>query len=116
MRPTSATSKDGNNVAVLRQSERRQRVRKGALWVGELTTPTGTHACRVLNLSPQGAKIEVKALIAVHQPVTLNLEPLGAFVGSVRWQRDRCIGIAINEHRFTTTRSRTLLAGGLRLP
>jgi len=48
--------------------------------------------------------------------VTLNLEPLGAFVGSVRWQRDRCIGIAINEHRFTTTRSRTLLAGGLRLP
>src|SRR5215469_6362066 len=76
--------------------ERRRQSRKPALWVGKLTTPTGTHDCRVLNLSPKGARIEFNELIEIDEPVTLSLEFLGSFVGSVKWQWDQCIGIAIN--------------------
>jgi hypothetical protein len=76
--------------------ERRRQSRKPALWVGKLTTPTGTHECRVLNLSPKGARIEFNELVGIDDPVTLSLEFLGSFVGSVKWQWDQCIGIAIN--------------------
>jgi hypothetical protein len=96
--------------------ERRRQVRKPALWVGKLTTPTGTHDCRVLNLSQSGARIELATTVEMFVPVTLMLELLGAFIGSVRWRRDHCIGIVINERRFPTTRSRTFMPRALRLP
>jgi len=96
--------------------ERRRQVRKPALWVGKLTTPAGTHDCRVLNLSRSGARIEINTHANPDESVTLTLDLLGAFVGSVKWQKDRCIGVSFNERRFTTTRSRTFLPGDLRLP
>lgn len=108
--------KRGSKLSAFERAERRHRARKGALWVGMLTTATGKHDCRVLNLSQSGARIELSARADIHEPVTLSLEPLGAFVGSVKWRRDRCIGVAFNERRFPTTRSRTFLPGELRLP
>ena len=96
--------------------ERRRAPRKGALWVGSIETPNGTFDCRVLNLSPSGAKVELTALVAKGQTVTLHLAPLGEFRGTVVWRRDRCIGVSIDEHRMTTTRSRMVMPGGLRIP
>ena len=89
--------------------ERRSQIRKPALWVGKLTTPTGTHDCRVLDLSQNGAKIEVETALDMFDPVTLTLDLLGGFVGSVKWRWDTCIGIAIDERLLTTTRSRISL-------
>ena len=95
---------------------RRLQKRKPALWVGELVTAAITHKCRVLNLSPSGAKVEVKAHVNIHDPVTLKVDLVGTFVGTVRWIRDNCVGIAFSERRFPTKRSRTFLPGALRLP
>jgi len=103
-----------NGISVVTCSERRKHARRGALWNGRLTSPTGTYDCRVLNLSPRGAKIELAALVAIHQTVTLTLDPLGAFTGIVTWRRDRCISIAISEQR--TAQTRMLLPGSKPAP
>jgi PilZ domain-containing protein len=78
--------------------ERRKHLRKGTLWHGTLRTPEGSLACNVLNLSVRGAKIEV-AGVTKGQTVTLVMDPLGEFTGTVMWQHDGQAGIRINEHR-----------------
>jgi hypothetical protein len=83
--------------------ERRKQARRGTLWHGELKTPAGVFACRVLNLSARGAKLEIDGPVAPGQDVTLTMEPLGEFSGSVAWQRDGKAGIHIKEHRTTRT-------------
>ena len=81
---------------------RRKHRRKGTLWHGTLRTTQGSVACNVLNLSVRGAKLEV-AGVAAGQSVTLVMEPLGEFTGTVMWQRDGQAGIRINEHRTLQT-------------
>ena len=82
--------------------ERRKHLRKGTLWHGTLRTPDGNLACNVLNLSARGAKVEV-AGVAKGQSVTLVMEPLGEFLGTVVWQHDGQAGIRIKEQRTTHT-------------
>ena len=83
--------------------ERRKQPRKSTLWHGMLRTPAGVMACRVLNLSARGAQLEVEGALASGQSVTLIMEPLGEFLGTVTWRRDGRAGIRINEHRTTRT-------------
>ena len=83
--------------------ERRKQPRKGTLWPGMLRTPYGVVACRVLNLSARGAKLEVDGAVAAGHTVTLVMDPLGEFSGVVTWRRDDKAGIRINEHRTTRT-------------
>jgi hypothetical protein len=83
--------------------ERRKRPRKGVLWHGHLRTPAGVLACRVLDLSARGAKLEVDGTVAPGQGVTLVMEPLGEFSGVVAWARNGRAGLRINEHRTTRT-------------
>ena len=82
--------------------ERRKHLRKDTLWHGTLRTPRGSIACRVLNLSVRGAKVEAAGVMK-GDGVTLVMEPLGEFLGIVTWQRDGQAGIRINEHRTTRT-------------
>lgn len=82
--------------------ERRKHLRRDTLWHGTLRTPQGSVACRVLNLSVRGAKVEASG-VAKGDSVTLIMEPLGEFLGVVTWQRDGQAGIRINEHRTTRT-------------
>jgi PilZ domain len=89
--------------AARRESERRKHPRKGAFWHAQLRTPAGNFECRVLNLSPRGAKIEIDHPVADKQVVTLIMEPLGEFTGFVAWCRNGSLGIRINEHRTTRT-------------
>jgi CRP/FNR family transcriptional regulator, cyclic AMP receptor protein len=79
--------------------ERRRHPRKRAFWLGRLETPDGRFDCRVLNLSPSGAKVMLAHAVQVKQAVTLIIEPLGEFLGIVGWRRDSYIGIEITEHR-----------------
>ena len=81
--------------------ERRKQPRRGTLWHGELRTPAGVVACRVVNLSARGAQVEMEATLTPGRDVTLIMEPLGEFLGTVTWARDGKAGIRINEHRTT---------------
>ena len=83
--------------------ERRKQPRRGTLWHGTLRTPAGVTGCRVLNLSARGAKLEVDGAVAPGQSVTLIMEPLGEFSGTLTWERDGKAGMRINEHRTTRT-------------
>jgi hypothetical protein len=51
-----------------------------------------------MNLSPQGANIEIDYPLRLHQSVTLILEPLGEFSGVVAWHHNSYVGMQINEH------------------
>lgn len=82
--------------------ERRKHLRKETLWHGTLRTAQGSIACRVLNLSVRGAKVEATG-VAEGDQVTLVMEPLGEFLGIVAWQRDGHAGIRVSEHRTTRT-------------
>lgn len=79
--------------------DRRRHPRKRAFWLGRLETPDGRFDCRVLNLSPAGAKVMLTHAVREKQAVTLVVEPLGEFVGIIGWRRDSYIGIEIVEHR-----------------
>ena len=79
---------------------RRKQARKDVLWAGQVTTQAGIHECRVLDLSPNGAKVKLSTFVWTNQLVTLTLDTFGVFTGVVAWRRDGCIGIAIKERRF----------------
>lgn len=81
--------------------ERRKQPRKGTFWRAQLKTPSGSFECRVMNLSPRGAKVEIDHPVAAKEAVTLIMEPLGEFSGFVAWRRNGTIGIRVNEHRTT---------------
>jgi PilZ domain len=81
--------------------ERRRYPRKGSFLRAQLQTPAGDFECLVMNLSPRGANIEIDYPLGPHQSVTLILEPLGEFSGSVAWRHDNYVGMQINDHRTT---------------
>lgn len=82
--------------------ERRKHLRKGTLWHGTLRTAKGEIACNVLNLSVRGAKLEVEG-VAKGESVTLVMEPLGEFSGTLMWHHDGQAGLRIKEHRTLHT-------------
>lgn len=84
-----------------REPERRKHPRKGTLFHAQLQTPAGDFECRVVSLSPRGARIEIDHPVAHKQAVTLIIKPLGEFTGSVAWCCRGSLGIHINEHRKT---------------
>jgi|SRR5579863_1656403 len=94
----------GNKVMAFEGPARRKQTRKDVFWVGQIITPAGIHECRVLNLSPGGAKIKLSTFVWASQTVTLTLDSLGVFTGVVAWRRDGCVGIAIKEQRVPDTR------------
>lgn len=79
-------------------AERRKYRRKGILWRAQLQTLAGDFECRVVNLSPRGASIEIDHPLAHKEVVTLIMEPLGEFTGFVAWRRAGAVGIHITEH------------------
>jgi CRP/FNR family transcriptional regulator, cyclic AMP receptor protein len=81
------------------QSERRRRVVPCDFWMARLESALGSSECRVLELSPANATIQIDHPVAENQAVTLVMERLGELSGVVAWQREGCIGIRIIEHR-----------------
>jgi hypothetical protein len=94
------------------QNERRRRTVPRDFWMARLESALGSSECRVLELSPGNATIQIDHPVAENQAVTLVMEPLGELSGVVAWQRKGCIGIRIIEHRpFGSAGRRTPPAG-----
>jgi hypothetical protein len=91
---------------------------RGTFWRAQLQTPAGDFECLVLNLSARGAHIEIDHPLMLNQSVTLILEPLGEFFGTVAWCYNNRAGIQTTEHRTIGTKItptlRTSLAPMLR--
>lgn len=69
------------------------------LWMARLESALGISECRVLELSPGNATVQIDHPVAENQAVTLIMERLGELSGVVAWQREGCIGIRVIEHR-----------------
>ncbi len=91
-------SEVGHQV-VAEQSERRRKVAPHDFWLARLESALGFSDCRVLELSPGTATVQIDHPIAENQAVTLVMDRLGELSGVVAWQREDCIGIRIIEHR-----------------
>lgn len=85
--------------AVPDQGERRRRAAPQDFWMARLESALGFSECRVLELSPGNATVQIDHPVAENQAVTLVMERLGELSGVVAWQREGCIGIRIIEHR-----------------
>src|SRR5690242_13541948 len=89
------------------RGERRRHVAPHDFWAARLESALGFSECRVLELSPGNATIQIDHPVGENQAVTLVMERLGELSGVVAWQREGCIGIRIIEHRpFGTGRLR----------
>jgi len=86
------------------EENRRRHRRTRTFANGILATAQGTVRCRVLDVSPEGARIQVDrgedvaaAAIAVREPAALTIKGLGVFPGRVAWRRNTTFGIHITE-------------------
>jgi len=102
--------------------ERRKHRRKWTRWPARLRTSGGTLDCRVLNLSYRGAKVQLAGSVREREVVTLVMEPLGEFTGTVSWRAKDCIGLRFAQHYIPGIRGRMalprvrLVEAGLRKP
>jgi CRP/FNR family cyclic AMP-dependent transcriptional regulator len=90
---------EAGHQVVQDQSERRRWAPPRDFWMARLESALGFSECRVLELSPGSATVQIDHPVAENQAVTLIMERLGELSGVVAWQREGCIGIRIIEHR-----------------
>ncbi|HUC66904.1 MAG TPA: CpaF family protein [Stellaceae bacterium] len=86
------------------EENRRRHRRTRTFANGILATAQGTVRCRVLDVSPEGARIQLDrgeevaaAAITVREPAALTIKGLGVFPGRVAWRRSTMLGIHITE-------------------
>jgi hypothetical protein len=94
------------------QSERRRHVAPRDFWAARLESALGFSECRVLELSPGNATVQIDHPVEENQAVTLVMERLGELSGVVAWQREGCIGIRIIEHRPSSSGNHRAPPGG----
>ena len=71
----------------------RAHVRTRVLWDATLHQEGRTWACKAVDVSPGGAKIQIDHRLAVSSYVMLVIVRLGSFPGEVRWQDESLAGI-----------------------
>jgi hypothetical protein len=71
---------------------------------GTLVAKHSAVECRVLDISPEGARIQLdydrasaRQIIGVGQTVALTIKGLGSFRGTIAWRRNNSLGIHITE-------------------
>ncbi|RZM26012.1 MAG: PilZ domain-containing protein [Sphingomonas sp.] len=67
------------------------------LLLGRVVTPRGDTVCRIRNLSQGGAKIEIRAPLAVGDAVAIELRGTTLVPGKVAWLAGNAAGIAFAE-------------------
>lgn len=67
------------------------------LLLGRIVGPRGDTVCRIRNLSQGGAKIEIRAPLAVGEPVSIELRGTTLVPGTVAWVAGNAAGIAFAE-------------------
>ena len=82
--------------------EQRRHVRQRVLWAARLDTVDGSFNCIVLDVSKEGAKLQLAAPIPVgtRQQVELVIEPMGRLKAEVIWQVSERMGLRfISDHQ-----------------
>jgi hypothetical protein len=87
---------DAQPVLVDRRKARDDRL-VTTLLLGRIITPQGDTVCRIRNLSRGGAKIEVRAPLAVGDSVAIELRGTTLVPGRVAWVAGNAAGIAFAE-------------------
>jgi hypothetical protein len=77
--------------------EIRAHERKRVLWHATLQQDGRTWACKVVDVSPGGAKIRIDERLTIDSEVILTIDRLGNFPGEVRWQDADFAGIRFLE-------------------
>ncbi|WP_242139721.1 MULTISPECIES: PilZ domain-containing protein [unclassified Sphingomonas] len=67
------------------------------LLLGRIVAPLGDTVCRIRNLSQGGAKIEIRAPLAVGDPVSVELRGTTLVPGTVAWVSGNTAGVAFSE-------------------
>ncbi len=75
--------------------DQRRHVRQRVLWAARLDTQEGSFNCIILDVSKDGAKLQLAAPIPVvpRQRATLVIEPMGRLDAEVIWQVAERIGL-----------------------
>ena len=80
------------------QMEQRRRFRRiPVLWSGRLDRGEDETRCKILNMSPAGAKIQVEDIEPWHKRVRLLSHHFGELTGKVVWRDHDRIGIAFSD-------------------
>jgi pilus assembly protein CpaF len=86
------------------EENRRRHRRTRTFANGILATAQAKVRCRVLDISPEGARIQLDrgeevaaAAVAVREPAALTIKGLGVFPGTVAWRRNTMLGIHITQ-------------------
>lgn len=69
-------------------TNRRRYDRVTVLWNGKLLYGDEAVDCLIVNISAEGAMVQISDPLAVGTPVILKNERLGAFAGKVAWEND----------------------------
>jgi PilZ domain len=85
----TVTDGDAPEIAL----EDREARRRQLLWSGVLQTARGPVQCIVVDISEGGARLSAAAAVAVGQSVTLKVQGMGMYRGSVVWTEAGTIGV-----------------------
>lgn len=82
--------------------EQRRHIRQRVLWAARLETLDGAFNCIMLDVSKEGAKLQLAAPIPVtmRQEVNLVIDPMGSLRAEVMWQVSERMGLRfISDHQ-----------------
>jgi hypothetical protein len=82
--------------------EQRRHVRQRVLWAARLDTAEGSFNCIVLDVSKEGAKLQLAAPIPIlpRQQADLVIDPMGRLTAEVIWQVSERMGLRfISDHQ-----------------
>ena len=77
--------------------QRRRFHRIPVLWSGRLDRGEDETRCRILNLSPAGAKLQVEDVEPWHRRVRLLSHHFGELTGHIVWRNHDQVGVAFTE-------------------
>jgi hypothetical protein len=77
--------------------EIRAHKRQPVSWDARLHQDGRTWECKVVDISPGGAKIRIAERLTINSEVMLTIDRRGDFPGEVRWQEENFAGIRFLE-------------------
>lgn len=87
--PTEEMSSETSGERQQDTTNRRRYDRVTVLWSGKLLYGNEAVNCLIVNISAEGAMVQISDPLAVGTPVILKNERLGAFAGKVAWENDQ---------------------------
>ncbi len=73
--------------------ERRAETRHEVTWHGRLDMPDGQAPCKVRDICCNGVRISTATPLETGAEISVHIEHLGGFSGTVVWHRGDCYGV-----------------------